>query len=62
MKEYRRFVAYVYEYQKEKKGRNCGFIQVEAKEQNCRMEVHLFARGCFRRRSAKFLDLSVTAG
>ena len=45
MKEYRRFVAYVYEYQKEKKGRNCGFIQVEAKEQNCRMEVHLLCPG-----------------
>lgn len=45
MKEYRRFVAYVYEYQKEKKGRNCGFIQVEAKEQNCRMEVHLLCSG-----------------
>ena len=45
MKEYRRFVAYVYEYQKEKKGRNCGFIRVEAKEQNCRMEVHLLCPG-----------------
>ena len=45
MKEYRRFVAYVYEYQKGKKGRNCGFIQVEAKEQNCRMEVHLLCPG-----------------
>ena len=33
MKEYRRFVAYVYEYQKGKKGRNCGFIRVEAREQ-----------------------------
>jgi len=45
LKEYRRFVAYVYEYQKGKKGRNCGFIQVEAKEQNCRMEVHLLCPG-----------------
>ena len=45
MKEYRRFVAYVYEYQKGKKGRNCGFIRVEAREQSCRLEVHLLCPG-----------------
>lgn len=45
MGEYRRFVAYVYEYQKGKKGRNCGFIQVEAKERNCRIELHLLCPG-----------------
>lgn len=45
MKGYRRFVAYVYEYQKGKKGRNCGFIRVEAREQSCRLEVHLLCPG-----------------
>lgn len=45
MSGYRRFVAYVYEYQKGKKGRNCGFIRVEAKEQICRMEAHILCPG-----------------
>lgn len=45
MAEYRRFVAYVYEYQKGKKGSNCGFIKVEAWERTCRMEVHLKCPG-----------------
>ena len=45
MSGYRRFVAYVYEYQKGKKGRNCGFIRVEAKEQACRMEAHILCPG-----------------
>ena len=39
MAEYRRFVAYVYEYQKEKKGSNCGFVKIEygvrSAESNC---------------------------
>ena len=42
---YRRFVAYVYEYQKGRKGRNCGFIRVEAWEERCRMEMHLLCPG-----------------
>ena len=41
MAEYRRFVAYVYEYLKGKKGSNCGFIRVEAWGKVCRMEIHL---------------------
>ena len=45
MAKYRRFVAYVYEYQKGKKGRNCGFIRVEAWEKRCRLEVHLYCPG-----------------
>lgn len=45
MAKYRRFVAYVYEYQKGKKGRNCGFIRVEAWEKRCRLEVHLHCPG-----------------
>lgn len=45
MAGYRRFVAYVYEYQKGRKGRNCGFIRVEAWEERCRMEMHLLCPG-----------------
>ena len=45
MAEYRRFVAYVYEYLKGKKGSNCGFIRVEAWGKMCRMEIHLRCPG-----------------
>lgn len=45
MAEYRRFVAYVYEYLKGKKGSNCGFIRVEAWGKVCRMEIHLRCPG-----------------
>ena len=41
MSGYRRFVAYVYEYLKGKKENNCGFIKVEEREQQCRIELHL---------------------
>ena len=43
--EYRRFVAYVYEYNKGKKGNNCGFVKVEAKQTRCMMELHLQCPG-----------------
>lgn len=45
MAGYQRFVAYVYEYVKGKKGTNCGFIKVEVKEQQCRLELHLRCPG-----------------
>ena len=45
MAEYRRFVAYVYEYQKEKKGSNCGFVKVEVRSDVCRIELHLQCPG-----------------
>lgn len=45
MAEYRRFVAYVYEYLKGKKGSNCGFIRVEAWGKVCKMEIHLRCPG-----------------
>ena len=43
--EYRRFVAYVYEYQKEKKGSNCGFVKIEVRGEICRIELHLQCPG-----------------
>lgn len=45
MSGYRRFIAYVYEYQKGKKSSNCGFIKVEVKNENCSIEVHLHCPG-----------------
>ena len=45
MSGYRRFVAYVYEYLKGKKENNCGFIKVEEREQQCKIELHLHCPG-----------------
>ena len=45
MAEYRRFVAYVYEYQKEEKGSNCGFVKIEVRGEICRIELHLQCPG-----------------
>lgn len=45
MAEYRRFVAYVYEYRRGKKGSNCGFVRVEEKNRRCLMELHLQCPG-----------------
>jgi len=43
--EYRRFVAYVYEYRKGKKEENCGFVKVESWGARCTMELHLQCQG-----------------
>lgn len=45
MAAYRRFVAYVYEYRKDKKGVNCGFVRIEAWRNVCRIELHLLCPG-----------------
>ena len=45
MAAYRRFVAYVYEYRKDKKGVNCGFVRIEARGIVCRTELHLLCPG-----------------
>ena len=41
MSEYRRFVAYVYEYPEGKKGDGKGFIKVEVRDGICRMQFRL---------------------
>ena len=41
MAGYQRFVAYVYEYRKGKKDGSSGYVRVEARDRNCRVEVHL---------------------
>ena len=45
MAGYRRFIAYVYDYETGKKGSNCGFIKVEVKDQQCSVEIHLHCPG-----------------
>ena len=45
MAGYRRFIAYVYDYENGKRGSNCGFIKVEVKDQQCSVEVHLHCQG-----------------
>lgn len=45
MADYRRFVAYVYEYQRGKKGDNCGFVKIEIRGMVCRIELHLRCEG-----------------
>ena len=45
MAGYQRFVAYVYEYRKGKKDGSSGYVRVEARGQECRIEVHLRCAG-----------------
>ena len=41
MAGYQRFIAYVYEYNKGRKGCNCGFVKIEVRDEKCVIEVHL---------------------
>lgn len=41
LSEYRRFVAYIYEYTNGKKNKNTGFAKVESRNGVCRIQVHL---------------------
>ena len=41
LSEYRRFVAYIYEYTNGKKNKNTGFAKVESRNGVCRMQIHL---------------------
>ena len=49
MASYRRFVAYVYKYQKNRKGANCGFIKVEARNGLCTFYLRFDRFGYHRR-------------
>lgn len=42
----RRFVTYLYEYDKGNRGKNCGFVRVDVRKGEVRMEVHM--RNCLR--------------
>ncbi|MCD8216948.1 MAG: hypothetical protein LUD01_02700, partial [Clostridiales bacterium] len=40
----RRFVTYLFQYDNQTKGRNCGFAKVDARQGRCRMEIQI--KGC----------------
>ncbi len=40
----RRFVTYLFQYDNQMKGRNCGFAKVDARQGRCRMEIQM--KGC----------------
>ncbi len=42
----RRFVTYLYEYDKGNRGKNCGFVRIDVREGEVQMEVHM--RNCLR--------------
>jgi len=44
MSFYRRFVTYLFQYDNQTKGRNCGFAKVDARRGRCRMEIQM--TGC----------------
>lgn len=39
MSDYRRLISYIYEYEGKKKGKNVGFVKLEARNGQCRMNV-----------------------
>lgn len=45
MSEYRRFVAYIYVYQNGKKKKNTGYVKVDVRDQNCRMQIQMQTDG-----------------
>uniref|UniRef100_UPI0040575605 DUF6128 domain-containing protein n=1 Tax=Agathobacter sp. TaxID=2021311 RepID=UPI0040575605 len=42
----RRFVTYLYEYDRGNRGKNCGFVRVDVREEEVQMELHM--RNCLR--------------
>ena len=41
MSGYRRLISYIYEYEGEEKGKNVGFVKLEAKNGQCRMNINV---------------------
>ena len=41
MSDYRRFIAYLYEYPNNRKGGCCGFVRVESQNGFCRMDFQI---------------------
>ena len=46
MSAYKRFVSYLYEYDRQKKGKNRGFVRVEIRYHQCRLELHMTLPAC----------------
>lgn len=43
--EFQRFVSYVYDYQKNQKGENCGFVKAEVRQRRVRFLIHMYLPG-----------------
>lgn len=41
MSEYRRFISYIYRYERGRKENNCGFVKAEIRGSICRLQMHL---------------------
>lgn len=41
MPDYRRLISYIYEYEGKEKGKNVGFVKIEARNGQCRMNVNV---------------------
>ena len=39
MSDYRRLISYIYEYEGKEKGKNVGFVKLEARNGQCRLNL-----------------------
>ena len=62
MSDYRRFIAYLYEYPNNRKGGCCGFVRVESQNGFCRMDFRSNRRRFRRRPQSRSTDLSAGQG
>ena len=62
MSDYRRFIAYLYEYPNNRKGGCCGFVRVESQNGFCRMDFRSNRRLFRRRPRSRSTDLSAGQG
>lgn len=46
MSAYKRFISYLYEYNRQQKGKNCGFVRVEVRNHQCRLDLHMTLPQC----------------
>ncbi|MBQ5598667.1 MAG: hypothetical protein IIU67_01325, partial [Lachnospiraceae bacterium] len=40
MSDYRRLISYIYEYEGKEKGKNIGFVKIETRNGQCRLNVN----------------------
>ncbi len=54
----KRFVTYIYEYEREARGRSVGFIRTDIRDSGCRMEVHIRGLDRFKGKCMVYLVVS----
>ena len=62
MSDYRRFIAYLYEYPNNRKGGCCGFVRVESQNGFCRMDFQIKSPSLPPRPRSRSTDLSAGQG